>query len=168
MLRELTSLLANRMNRFFIAPSHNRVGEFGKKSCSCGFHPPLKKGGWGDFFQCYPIIADSRPKAAGCVAIRPTPSYTCGTACGEKKSSACSSIGKNPSATISLILCAGSKTGGRTGRRSPFGARTSDIRRRTDQLEQHGLRVLRFDDRQVLLQTESVLEMIFQAVKNPS
>ena len=39
---------------------------------------------------------------------------------------------------------------------------------RTRDLEQHGLRVLRFDDRQVLLQTESVLEMIFQAVKNPS
>jgi len=27
---------------------------------------------------------------------------------------------------------------------------------------------LRFDDRQALLQTESVLEAIFQAVKNPS
>ena len=39
---------------------------------------------------------------------------------------------------------------------------------RTRDLEQHGLKVLRFEDRQVLLQTESVLEMIFQAMKNPS
>jgi very-short-patch-repair endonuclease len=30
------------------------------------------------------------------------------------------------------------------------------------------LKVLRFDDRQVLLQTEDVLETIFQAMKNPS
>ena len=35
-------------------------------------------------------------------------------------------------------------------------------------LEKLGLTVLRFDDRQVLLQTDSVLETIFQAVKNPS
>ena len=39
---------------------------------------------------------------------------------------------------------------------------------RTRDLEQEGLKVLRFDDRQALLQTESVLEAIFQAVKNPS
>src|SRR6185295_16118213 len=39
---------------------------------------------------------------------------------------------------------------------------------RTRDLEQQGLKVLRFDDRQALLQTESVLEAIFQAVKNPS
>ena len=39
---------------------------------------------------------------------------------------------------------------------------------RTRYLEQQGLKVLRFDDRQALLQTESVLEAIFQAVKNPS
>lgn len=39
---------------------------------------------------------------------------------------------------------------------------------RTSDLQQQGLKVLRFDDRQVLLQTESVLEMIFQAMKNPS
>ena len=39
---------------------------------------------------------------------------------------------------------------------------------RTRDLEQHGLKVLRFDDRQALRQTESVLEAIFQAVKNPS
>jgi very-short-patch-repair endonuclease len=35
-------------------------------------------------------------------------------------------------------------------------------------LEQQGLKVLPFDDRQVLLQTEAVLETIFQAMKNPS
>ena len=39
---------------------------------------------------------------------------------------------------------------------------------RTRDLEQRGLKVLRFDDRQALLQTEYVLEAIFQAVKNPS
>ena len=39
---------------------------------------------------------------------------------------------------------------------------------RTRDLEQRGLKVLRFDDRQALLQTESVLEAIFQAVTNPS
>jgi very-short-patch-repair endonuclease len=39
---------------------------------------------------------------------------------------------------------------------------------RTRDLEQRGLKVLRFDDRQALLQTECVLEAIFQAVKNPS
>jgi very-short-patch-repair endonuclease len=39
---------------------------------------------------------------------------------------------------------------------------------RTRDLQQQGLKVLRFDDRQVLLQTESVLETIFQAMKNPS
>ena len=39
---------------------------------------------------------------------------------------------------------------------------------RTRYLEQQGLKVLRFDDRQALLQTKSVLEAIFQAVKNPS
>ena len=33
---------------------------------------------------------------------------------------------------------------------------------------EQGLKVLCFDDRQALLQTESVLEAIFQAVKNPS
>ena len=38
---------------------------------------------------------------------------------------------------------------------------------RTRDLEQQGLKVLRFDDRQALLQTESVLEAIFQAVKIP-
>jgi len=40
--------------------------------------------------------------------------------------------------------------------------------RRTRDLEQRGVTVLRFDDRQALLETESVLEMIFHAVKNPS
>jgi very-short-patch-repair endonuclease len=39
---------------------------------------------------------------------------------------------------------------------------------RTRDLEQRGLKVLRFDDREALLQTESVLEAAFQAVKNPS
>ena len=39
---------------------------------------------------------------------------------------------------------------------------------RTRELEQRGLKVWGFRDRQALLQTESVLEAIFQAVKNPS
>ena len=42
-----------------------------------------------------------------------------------------------------------------------------DIRRTRD-LERRGFKILRFDDRQALLQTEAVLEAIFQAVKNPS
>jgi very-short-patch-repair endonuclease len=42
-------------------------------------------------------------------------------------------------------------------------------KRRSEYLEQRGLRVLRFDDRQVLLQIESVAQAIFQAMKkNPS
>ena len=40
--------------------------------------------------------------------------------------------------------------------------------RRTAYLEQQGLKVLRFDDRQVLLQTEAVLETIYHALTNPS
>ena len=39
---------------------------------------------------------------------------------------------------------------------------------RTRDLEHRGLKVIRFDDRQVLLEMESVLEAIFQAVQNPS
>jgi len=37
--------------------------------------------------------------------------------------------------------------------------------RRSKYLEQRGLKVLRFDDRQVLLQIESVTEAIFQAME---
>ena len=39
---------------------------------------------------------------------------------------------------------------------------------RTKDLEERGLKVIRFDDRQVLLETESVLEAIFHFVENPS
>ena len=39
---------------------------------------------------------------------------------------------------------------------------------RTRDLEQQGLKVVRFDDRQVLLETESVLEGISHCVENPS
>ena len=39
---------------------------------------------------------------------------------------------------------------------------------RTRDLKHQGVTVLPFDDRQALLETESVLEMIFHAVKNPS
>jgi very-short-patch-repair endonuclease len=38
-------------------------------------------------------------------------------------------------------------------------------KRRSEYLEQRGLRVLRFNDRQVLLQIESVAQAIFQAMK---
>ena len=41
-------------------------------------------------------------------------------------------------------------------------------KRRTEYLEQQGLKVLRFDDRQVLLQIDSVVQAIFRAMKNPS
>jgi hypothetical protein len=43
--RNKASCINGEVNRLF----GNRAGEFGKKSCSCRFHPPLKKGGWGDF-----------------------------------------------------------------------------------------------------------------------
>jgi hypothetical protein len=64
---------------------------------------PYKRGDWGDF-PTLPYNPDLRPKLAPCGQSRPTPSYTCGTACGENKSSVCSSIGKNPSQTTSLIF----------------------------------------------------------------
>jgi hypothetical protein len=124
----------------------------------------------GGFLRCYPTIADLRRKAAGRVAIRLTPSYTCGTACGENKSAACSSIGKKPIGNYIADFYAPAarlvvELDG--AHHLQLGQATYDAQRTRD-LEQHGLRVLRFDDRQVLLQTESVLEMIFQAVKNPS
>jgi len=65
---------------------------------------PLRKRGVGGIFRCYPTIADLRPKLAPCGQIRPTPSYTYGTACGENKFLAGNSIGKTPSATTSLIF----------------------------------------------------------------
>jgi very-short-patch-repair endonuclease len=39
---------------------------------------------------------------------------------------------------------------------------------RTRDLRQQGLKVIRFDDRQVLLETDSVLEEIYHFVENPS
>jgi very-short-patch-repair endonuclease len=54
------------------------------------------------------------------------------------------------------------------------GAQHLDLRQakydaqRTPSIEGQGLKVLRFDNRQVSLQTESLLERIFQAMKNPS
>ena len=40
---------------------------------------------------------------------------------------------------------------------------------RTEYLQQHGLRVLRFDDRQVLLEMDAVVQEIYRAVnENPS
>ena len=42
-----------------------------------------------------------------------------------------------------------------------------DAQRTTD-LEQRGLKVIRFDDRQALLETEFVLEAIYRFVENPS
>lgn len=41
-------------------------------------------------------------------------------------------------------------------------------KRRSEYLDQQGLTVLRFDDRQVLLQIDSVVQAIFQAMENPS
>src|SRR3990170_1385383 len=119
-------------------------------SALIGFSP-LKKAGWGDFRCCH-TIADLRLKLAPCGQSRSTPSYTCGTACGENQSWVCSSIGKNRSQTTSLNF-AGGKTRRRTRWRSALGARPIkyDAQRSRD-LEQQGLKVLRFDHRQVLLQ----------------
>ena len=111
-----------------------------------------------------------RPKLAPYGQIRPTPSYTYGTACGENKFLACNSIDKNPignyiadfyAPAVKLVV-------------ELDGAQHLKLRQakydaqRTRDLEQQGLKVLRFEDRQALLQTESLLEAIFQAVKNPS
>jgi very-short-patch-repair endonuclease len=41
-------------------------------------------------------------------------------------------------------------------------------KRRSEYLERLGLKVLRFDDRQVLLQLDSVAEEIFRVLTNPS
>ena len=41
-------------------------------------------------------------------------------------------------------------------------------KRRSEYLQQQGFTVLRFDDRQVLLEIDSVVQAIFQAMKNPS
>jgi very-short-patch-repair endonuclease len=43
-------------------------------------------------------------------------------------------------------------------------AHTKHDHRRTEYLQQHGLRVLRFDDRQVLLETDAVVQEIYRAV----
>lgn len=39
---------------------------------------------------------------------------------------------------------------------------------RTRDLQEQGLKVIRFDDRQVLLETDSVLKAIYHFVENPS
>jgi len=43
-------------------------------------------------------------------------------------------------------------------------ANTEYDKRRSEYLEERGLKVLRFDDRQVLLELESVIQVIFRAV----
>ena len=96
------------------------------------------------------------------------PSYIYGAACDENKFLACNSIGKNPSAIADFYAPAAKLVVELDGSQHlEFGQAKYDAQRTRD-LEQQGLKVLRFDDRQALLQTESVLEAIFQAVKNPS
>ena len=99
-----------------------------------------------------------------------SPSYTCGTARGENKSSVCSSIGKNPIANYiaDFYALAAKLVVELDGAQHLEPGQSKYDAQRTRDLEQQGLKVLRFDDRQVLLQTEAVLETIFQAMKNPS
>ena len=96
----------NSLVSFFTLVAHRVIEwvKYGKNGALIGSTPPLEKGGIGGIFRCCHTIADLRPKLAPCGQSRPTPSYTCGTACGENKSSVCSSIGKNPSPTTSLIF----------------------------------------------------------------
>ena len=130
--------------------------------------PPLGKGGLGGIFRCYPTTADLRAKLAPYGQIRPTPSYTYGTACGENKFLACNSIDKNPSAIADFYAPAVKLVVELDGAQHLELGQAKYDAQRTRYLEQQGLKVLRFDDRQALLQTESLLEAIFQAVKNPS
>jgi very-short-patch-repair endonuclease len=44
----------------------------------------------------------------------------------------------------------------------------SHDRIRSEYLNQHGMRVLRFGNREVLLETEAVLQMIWDALETPS
>ena len=100
--------------------------------------------------------------------IRPTPSYTYGAACGENNSW-CAIYGQKPignyiadfyAPAVKLVVELDE------AQHLKLGQAKYDAQR-TRYLEQQGLKVLRFDDRQALLQTESLLEAIFQAVKNP-
>ena len=143
--------------------------KFAKKRFSCEFHPPWEKGGWGDF-PLLPYNGRLKTKAR--------------------------SLRTNPTdAELHLWQRLRRKQilGVQFYRQKPIGNYIADFyapaaklvveldgaqhleleqakydAQRTRDLEQRGLKVLRFDDRQALLQTESVLEAIFQAVKNPS
>jgi len=143
--------------------------EFGKERCCYGFHPPLKKGGWGDLSG---VNLQSKAQAKA------------------------RSLRTNPTdAELHLWhrLRRNQIRGVQFYRQKPIGNYIADFyapaaklvieldgaqhlergqahydAQRTRELEQQGLKVIRFDDRQVLLETESVLEMIFHFVENPS
>ena len=132
--------------------------------------PVRTKGGIGGIFRCCRTIADLRPKLAPCGQSRPTPSYTCGTACGENKSFGVQFYRQKPIANYiaDFYAPAAKLVVELDGAQHLEPGQSKYDAQRSRDLEQQGLKVLRFDDRQVLLQTEAVLETIFQAMKNPS
>jgi very-short-patch-repair endonuclease len=78
------------------------VVKYAKKVCSYWVHPLLKNGE-GDF----PMLPYNRPLKTKARSLRTKPTDAelhLWHACGENKSSLCSSIGKNPLQTTSLIF----------------------------------------------------------------
>ena len=120
-----------------------------------GVCPPLGKGGWGDF----PMLPYNRRLKTKARSLRTNPT--------------------DAELHLGYRLRRKQILGVQFYRQKPIGNYIADFyapagnsdkydAQRTRDLEQQGLKVLRFDDRQALLQTESLLEAIFQAVKNPS
>ena len=108
---------------------------------------------------------------ARCLRTKPTDAelHLWHPACGENKCSVCSSIGKTHRNYIADFYAPAAKLVVELdGAQHLEPGQSKYDARRTRDLEQQGLKVLRFDDRQVLLRTEAVLETIFQAMKNPS
>ena len=131
---------------------------------------PLRKRGVGGIFRCYPTIADLRPKLAPCGQIRSTPELHLWYRLRRKQILGVQFYRQKPignyiadfyAPAVKLVV----ELDG--AQHLELGQAKHDAQR-TRYLEQQGLKVLRFDDRQALLQTESVLEAIFQALKNPS
>ena len=131
--------------------------------------PPLGKGGWGDF----PMLPYNRRFKTKARSLRTTPTdaeLRLGYRLRRKQILGVQFYRQKPignyiadfyAPAVKLVV----ELDG--AQHLELGQAKYDAQRTRD-LEQQGLKVLRFDDRQALLQTESVLEAIFQAVKNPS
>ena len=131
---------------------------------------PLRKRGVGGIFRCYPTIVGLRPKLAPCGQIRPTAELHLWYRLRRKQILGVQFYRQKPIGNyIADFYAPAAKLVVELdgAQHLELGQAKYDAQRTRD-LEQRGLKVLRFDDRQALLQTESVLEAIFQAVKNPS